>query len=207
MDDYLEKETGVAQHEKTQNCLKDQMQRAAPSVKGLVKRGKISLMVAPAQELLHDESKQITGAFSKMDVSEKVKLKTRGTLHPAEDIHEPAQDKTVEEVDETPQIFSLDKRTYKVFKALFGMHSLVPGDIPKAIKWDEFTRAMVHVGFAVEKLHGSAWQFTPTQIDVQRSNQFHEPHLEVEISHKMARRFGGRLSRAYDWTCDTFMLA
>lgn len=46
-------------------------------------------------------------------------------------------------------------------KALFFVATSKEGDLPKAVKWDEFMRAMVHLGSSAEKLQGSAWQFSP----------------------------------------------
>ena len=64
---------------------------------------------------------------------------------------------------------------------------------------------MASVGFEIEKLHGSAWQFTPTRLDVEASIQFHEPHPEGKIPFVVARRHGRRLYRTYGWTGETFV--
>lgn len=47
---------------------------------------------------------------------------------------------------------------------------------------------MSSTGFAIEKLYGSVWQFTPSDLDVERSIQFHEPHPSGKIPFRMARR-------------------
>ncbi|KAF2195747.1 hypothetical protein K469DRAFT_699359 [Zopfia rhizophila CBS 207.26] len=58
---------------------------------------------------------------------------------------------------------------------------------------------MTAVGFSVEKLHSSAWQFNPAKLDVERGIQFHNPHPDKNISFLLARRFGQGLTRAYGW--------
>jgi hypothetical protein len=55
---------------------------------------------------------------------------------------------------------------------------------------------MGRVGFAVEKLQGSAWQFTPGEaLNAERNIQFHEPHPDSDVPCVMAKRFGRRLGR------------
>jgi hypothetical protein len=67
---------------------------------------------------------------------------------------------------------------------------------------------MTRVGFAVEKLQGSAWQFTPSvDSNAERNISFHEPHPESDVPYVMAKRFGRRLGRVYGWSTDTFKLA
>jgi hypothetical protein len=65
-------------------------------------------------------------------------------------------------------------------KALFHVALSDTEDFPKAIKWDEFKRAMVRIGFAVKKLQGSAWQSTPGEaLHVDRGIHFHEPPTQT----------------------------
>lgn len=66
---------------------------------------------------------------------------------------------------------------------------------------------MSSTGFAIEKLYGSVWQFTPSDLDVERSIQFHEPHPSGKIPFRMARRYGRRLFRAYGRHAGMFKLA
>jgi len=66
---------------------------------------------------------------------------------------------------------------------------------------------MSSTGFAIEKLYGSMWQFKPSDLDVERSIQFHEPHPSGKIPFRMARRYGRRLFRAYGWHAGMFKLA
>ncbi|KAK4236499.1 hypothetical protein C8A03DRAFT_16841 [Achaetomium macrosporum] len=100
--------------------------------------------------------------------------------------------------------FSVDSRALKVFRTLF-FHPAVtstPGEVP----WNDFLHAMTSTGFRAEKLYGSVWHFQPTQLDVERSIQFHEPHPVGKIPFTMARRIGRRLARAYGWFGGMFAL-
>jgi hypothetical protein len=100
---------------------------------------------------------------------------------------------------------TVDKRTHKVFQSILHVPSSELGKIPKAVKWDEFKRAMVRVGFTAEKPQGSAWQFMPTSsTNVERGNYFHEPHPNSDVPFMLARRFGRRLERVYGWSSDSF---
>ncbi|KAF9369733.1 hypothetical protein CPB97_003344 [Podila verticillata] len=98
--------------------------------------------------------------------------------------------------------FKLDKRALKVFSTLFYQPSTSaqPGEIP----WNDFLYAMAATGFAIEKLYGSVWHFTPSNLDVERGIQFHEPHPTNKIPFKIARCFGRRLFRTYGWRGDMF---
>ncbi|KAG0023392.1 hypothetical protein BGZ82_010754 [Podila clonocystis] len=104
-------------------------------------------------------------------------------------------------IDRQPT-FKLDKRALKVFSTLFHQPSTSsqPGEIP----WNDFLYAMAATGFAIEKLYGSVWHFTPSRLDIERSIQFHEPHPTNKIPFKIARGFGRRLFRTYGWKGDMF---
>jgi hypothetical protein len=108
------------------------------------------------------DTTQITGAFDKMSVEDKSKTKTRGFI---DAVGERGKDLAVQLPDlsasSIPQPIIVDQRTHKVFKVLFYTPTYNTGDLSKAVKWVEFKRAMARVGFSIEKLQGSAWQFTP----------------------------------------------
>jgi hypothetical protein len=128
----------------------------------------------------------------------KIKVKTRG---PATEL--PIQDVDLSTV--APQsypIITVSKRAHKVFSSIFynPMHESPPGEIP----WVDFLHALSSAGFAVEKLYGSAWIFTPSKA-LQRPVIFHEPHPGSKIPIHIARRHGRRLYRAYGWTTNTFV--
>jgi hypothetical protein len=99
---------------------------------------------------------------------------------------------------------TLSKRAFKVFSILF--HTPSQSDQPGEIPWSDFLNAMASTGFSPQKLYGSVWQFTPTELDVERSIQFHEPHPQSKIPYRVARRFGRRLQRAYGWHGGMFVL-
>jgi len=99
-----------------------------------------------------------------------------------------------------PQIYKVDKPAFKVFQMLFYTPSTShhPGEVP----YTDFIHALRSVGFGVEKMYGSVWQFTPTNLGVENSIHFHEP----KISFTKARIFGRRLYRNYEWDGKSFVL-
>jgi hypothetical protein len=79
----------------------------------------------------------------------------------------------------------------------------MPGDIP----WQKFTFAMAAVGFSVQKLCGSAWQFVPPKdMTPQHGIHFHEPHPYGKLQFRVARHMGRRLSKAYNLDIGSFEL-
>jgi hypothetical protein len=139
----------------------------------------------------------------------KEKSKTRGTanlgrteaddylanVHPAE--------AGEQSLDSSPSRVVVDKRSYLVFKALFFSPSA--RDVPSEVSWNDFVHAMVQRGFEAEKLHGSSWRFRPKTLGAERAIQFHAPHgTMTKLPLNWARRYGGRLERAYGWTGETF---
>ena len=133
----------------------------------------------------------------------KSKVKTRGT---AQEVELPAE-VVLEEIslDSVERSFTVDKRAFKVFSTLFYTPSRTsqPGEIP----WTDFLHAMGSVGFGIEKLYGSVWQFTPGSLDAGSSIQFHEPHPSGKMPFRTARRSGRRLLRAYGWHAGMFRLS
>jgi hypothetical protein len=105
----------------------------------------------------------------------------------------------------------MNARALKTFEAILFTPgpSAVPGEIP----WKNFVSAMVSAlsaGFRAEKLYGSVWKFDPLKIAVERSRSsiiFHEPHPSDKIPYRTARRHGRRLTPAFGWTGETFVLA
>ncbi|MCJ1236686.1 hypothetical protein MMC14_004668 [Varicellaria rhodocarpa] len=131
------------------------------------------------------------------------KPKTRGTAHPT-DAAVPAEEPERHHQPDIQPVFTVSKRALKVFSTLF--HQPSHSDTPGEVAWPDFLHAMAGTGFTPEKLYGSVWQFTPTNLDVERSIQFHEPHPHGKIPFTTARRHGRRLNRAYGWTGDMFTL-
>ncbi|KAF2645206.1 hypothetical protein P280DRAFT_531183 [Massarina eburnea CBS 473.64] len=210
IDDQFKEKTGKAQHPIVARHMSRQMRRTVPWDTREETHDQSESTWAPLSRALHDESKQITGPMLKLSVSEKKKEKSRGTsdntLLANQEL--PNIPMFAPEDEHSPQIFTLDKNSYKVFKTLFGIRKSESDELPKFIKWNNFKRAMTKVRFSVEKMQGSAWQFSPTDnVEVERSIQFHEPHPNSDIPYTMARRFGRRLERVYGWSKDTFQLA
>ncbi|CAN9383366.1 unnamed protein product [Alternaria sp. RS040] len=213
VDTFYEQKTGVSQHEVIRRCILDggKMQRTPPWKEPLGMRPKpaehLEYVYQPFSTIFHNKTMQITGAFDRLAIEEKKKPKTKGVTN-IPMIDQPA-DHAPPAIEETSkQTFALDKRAYRTMKALFHVTLSDNEEFPKAIKWDEFKRAMVRIGFAAEKLQGSAWQFTPCEaLDVDRGIHFHEPHPDSDIPYIMARRFGRRLGRVYGWRSEMFRLS
>lgn len=133
----------------------------------------------------------------------KIKVKTKGTANatPAAAEDDPLGDPTPSEPQPT---IPVDARALKVFRTIFHDPSAEApqGETP----WQDFLHAMVSIGFAAEKLYGSAWQFRPVSLDVDRDIQFHEPHPRGKLPFLIARRMGRRLSRTYGWNLEMFTL-
>lgn len=102
----------------------------------------------------------------------------------------------------------VDAKSLKVFRTMFFVPSTTSQ--PGEVAWDNFLHAMQKVGFALEKLGGSAWHFMPAKPPSteykKRSVCFHEPHPQSKLSFQMARRVGRRLQRAYGWDAETFTM-
>jgi hypothetical protein len=92
----------------------------------------------------------------------------------------------------------------KVFSTLFYIPNVT--DQPGEIAWRDSLYAMASTGFAPQILYVSIWQFTPRNLDVERSIQFHEPHPGTKLLFTWARRIGRRLFRAYGWHGGMFVL-
>ena len=156
----------------------------------------------PFSYTLHEPAVQITGAFDRLAVFVRPKIKTHG-LARTDSGHE--DERMPEGVSDEQPTFTVDKRAHKVFRNLF--YSPLSKDHPGDVPWQDFLHAMVAVGFAAEKLQGSAWQFTPVKLDVQQPIQFHEPHPAHKLPFTWACRNGRRLARTYGWEGHMFQLA
>lgn len=140
---------------------------------------------------------------------EKTKIKTRGTAAPQPSAS--TQGQTTEPEDKSSALtIQVDRRALKFFSTLF--HKPSSTSLPGDVLWTEFLHAMHSAGFGIEKLQGSAWQFTPDDRKDScmgagmRSILFHEPHPHSRIPFWDARRHGRRLARAYGWSGETFVM-
>ncbi|KAI9933596.1 hypothetical protein MW887_008069 [Aspergillus wentii] len=130
----------------------------------------------------------------------RVKVKTRGTAAPSREQPQP----TSNHGPDVQPTMAVDRRAHKVFSALFYTPSRTSQ--PGEVSWTDLLHAMGSTGFLVEKLYGSVWQFSPQNLDVERSIQFHESHPSGKIPFRTARRHGRRLNRAYGWHSAMFKL-
>ncbi|KAK4223619.1 hypothetical protein QBC38DRAFT_487309 [Podospora fimiseda] len=133
---------------------------------------------------------------------QKVKIKCAPTTVTVEDLT-PTPPQFPSQKEKQPT-FHVDARALKVFRTIFFNPDITstPGEIP----WTDFLHAMTSLGFLAQKLYGSAWQFQPTKLHVERAIQFHEPHPKGKIPFRDARRHGRRLERAYGWVGSMFVL-
>lgn len=134
------------------------------------------------------------------------KQKTRGLAGQPQPNHSAVEQSTLAPgalYDDQPT-FAVDARALKVFRTLFYTPSV--SATPGEVVWTDFLHAMGSIGFLIEKLYGSVWQFQPTKLDVERSIQFHEPHPGGKMGYRVARRFGRRLEKSYGWCSGTFVL-
>ncbi len=133
----------------------------------------------------------------------KIKLKTRGVGNDSQQPLQLADGVANLDLDQQPT-FSVDSRALKVFRTLFFQPAVT--STPGEVSWTDFLHAMTSTGFRAEKLYGSVWHFQPSQLDVERSIQFHEPHPVGKIPFTTARRIGRRLNRTYGWLGAMFVL-
>lgn len=163
----------------------------------------VDFIYVPIPNSLHEPTKQITGVFDKLSIGSSSKTKTHGLSDSPADIELVGY--VADGEPESQPCFRLDKRACRVFRNLF--HSPDSRDQVGEIPWTDFLHAMVSTGFSAQKLQGSAWQFTPRNLHVERPIQFHEPHPTHKLPFTWARRFGRRLARTYGWKGDMFQLA
>ena len=165
--------------------------------------------------------------------------KPAGTLpHPPAALREPAP--APPDARPARARIPVGKRALAAFAFVFPVPArayAADGRAPPAgeLPWVDFLHAMSRAGFALEKLHGSAWQFTPVAapavaadaadatavapsggsgaggggdrgVAATRPIQFHEPHPGAKIPFLWGRRMGRRLQRAFGWGLETFEL-
>ncbi|KAF7931988.1 uncharacterized protein EAE97_009009 [Botrytis byssoidea] len=179
-----------------------EIQRTSSWVESLPIKATTKTQQAPStQEWAHDEEKNKFKTKSK-----KAKSKTRGSTQPLTqpEVQPEAQPENPEPHSNVEHSkVKIPHHLMRVFNTLFfqpGQNN-IPGDVP----WVEFSKAMIEMGFAAQKLYGSVWQFTPAsketavKIGAEKSIQFHEPHPGVKIKFVVARRMGRRLMRSFGW--------
>ncbi|KAF2108680.1 hypothetical protein BDV96DRAFT_652618 [Lophiotrema nucula] len=208
VDTWFKKKTVEGYHHALQSLLDDNgsLKRTAPWVEPSRSQctnahAKDYSIYQPLSRILHDETKEITGKFSKTSTVSSVKAKTRGSTSVSETDQEGQPHAGGKEFDEE-EVFTVTKSAFKVFETLF--HSPTNADIPGQIKWMTFVEALAELGFSGEKTTGSIWRFSPVKIQLERGISFHEPHPDPKIPYPLARRIGRRLNRAYGWDISKF---
>ncbi|KAF9100522.1 hypothetical protein BGX27_000354 [Mortierella sp. AM989] len=167
------------------------------------KENRVEELVKPLSQLYFDiEHRTQSTVELREKTPQKTKAKTRGVALTTPSLIEPSHPVGAQHSVDIQPTFNVDKRALKVFSTLFYKPS--SSDQPGEIPWNDFLHAMGATGFAMEKLYGSVWHFTPSKLDVQCSIQFHEPHPIAKIPFRTARRIGRRLFRAYGWHGDMF---
>jgi len=208
VDNAFRKRTGYSQHVVIRRILDEggAMRRTAPwhdpKAYGELATSPITFEYQAMSEIFHDATKEITGNFNRLAVAGKTKTKTHGVMNitaKGEGVNPDAHEQPV--VMSKP-LYHVGKDAYIVIKALFHMPN--DSEPPGKIRWDQLVATLTKLGFAVEKLHGSAWQFTPKKLNSPRGIQFHEPHPSGEVPLALARRYGRRLARAYGWEAAMF---
>ncbi|KAI2777526.1 hypothetical protein F4815DRAFT_481069 [Daldinia loculata] len=95
------------------------------------------------------------------------------------------------------QLIRLQRRNIEVIKALF------LGNARTEIRWGSFLRAMEKIGFKIQPVKGSSYQFTYPNSHG-KSILIHKPHPRQVISKALARNIGNKLTRAYGLAADQF---
>ncbi|OTA86432.1 hypothetical protein M434DRAFT_15834 [Hypoxylon sp. CO27-5] len=88
----------------------------------------------------------------------------------------------------------------RVIRALFFTASAE--EVPQQIKWRDFLSTMTRLGFQIQYIYGSSYNFIPPGVNP--SIVIHQPHPGHVIYLAHARRIGRRLTRTYGWTADHF---
>ncbi|KAB8075126.1 hypothetical protein BDV29DRAFT_172510 [Aspergillus leporis] len=210
-DSLLINKDGISQHAAIRHLLaKDRILRRTPDwvepVKDTVPAPNADELCLPLSQLYFDleQRTQSTVGPETGIPTAKTKLKTRGVTQTVLETAAHPENVGPHGPDVQPT-FDVDQRALKVFTTLFYTPSRTSQ--PGEVAWTDFLHAMRSTGFALEKLYGSVWQFTPQTLDVERSIQFHEPHPSGKIPFRTARRHGRRLSRAYGWHAGMFRLS
>ncbi|KAI4731144.1 hypothetical protein E4T49_00836 [Aureobasidium sp. EXF-10728] len=150
----------------------------------------------PNARCSHPKKSELLGGMT----PQKAKAKTRPdgpTPSPEQDARRDSATSTEEQEKDYIEVkkIKVNKRAFKVFATMFHVPSASEQQNTGEVAWSEFLYSMKMVGFSVEKLYGSSWQFTPDTIDLQRSIQFHEPHPRAKMWFWLSREYGRRLNR------------
>lgn len=210
-DKFLVNKAGMSQHHALRHLLSDNrilhrtpewVDHPEVASQGTVTRSPEDLCKPLSQLFFELEQRTQSTLIPEKEPIRKSKVKTRGIAQGVEETTD-AVPEAAHAVDVEPT-FAVDRRAFKVFSTVFHVPSRTSQ--PGEIAWSDFLHAMSSVRFAIEKLYGSVWQFTPSDLDAGRGIQFHEPHPIGKMPFRTARRTGRRLFRAYGWHAGMFSL-
>lgn len=110
----------------------------------------------------------------------------------------------------TVPCFVVDHKAMKALTILFSGYRFnrtlyAPSVHKGALGWADFVYAMRTLGFAAEKLYGSAWVFVFNGDLWAPELIFHEPAPGLKVSNAEARQWGDKLWRAYGWGRASFL--
>lgn len=148
----------------------------------------------PNARCSHPKKSELLGGVTPL----KSKAKTRPNGHTPSPMQETRRDSatSTDDKNETEvKRIKVNKRAFKVFSTMFHVPSATEQQSTGEVAWTEFLYSMKTIGFSVEKLYGSSWQFTPDTIDLPRSIQFHEPHPRAKMWYWLSKSYGRRLNR------------
>lgn len=130
----------------------------------------------------------------------KIKIKTKGTPHAAEDTAQ------VEQASEDPTIATINlsnKRSLTIFRAMFPS---TPQELKTKVDWNTLIESMSNASFVVKNRGGGGSVVQFESNDGKDSINFHRPHLEPVVEPYKLHAMGWRMSRRFGWTRGMFVL-
>lgn len=118
--------------------------------------------------------------------------------------------RAVPQMPQPQEVPGVSKKVTKVLNRLFSA-SWDKSSPPSTVAWQDFCDTMIAIGFTGEKLHGSAWHFTPKRAPEKEKGKakrkigiiFFEPPPGTKMDSVMLRESGLRLYKHYKMTKET----
>lgn len=130
------------------------------------------------------------------------KEKTRPLRSSVYEIAPSPETNPLEDLDLSPQTFTVSSSAAEVFAALFAK-----SEARGSVAWVAFEAAMAEVGFSVMPKFGSVFTFSPPEtMAIKKSLTLHRPH-QSRIEGYMVLIISRRLKRVYGWGKETFVVA
>ncbi|KAI4655063.1 uncharacterized protein J4E79_008128 [Alternaria viburni] len=154
----------------------------------------MSHLYLPLNHTSHDPKTEITGTFPSSKIMQTTSKKQRKKAKRSGNV-EPEPLAIVPVPIEEPILpkIAVNRRSWKTLDAMFRVSQEVP--------WSDFLHTMTDIGFASQKLLGSAWMF---RNERNQKAQVHEPHPDSRLTPKQARRIGRRFGRNWKWSMESF---